>query len=114
LPTVGFALLALGTALAGGRWGWLWSNAVSRWLGVISYGVFLWHLMVIAAVLVWFRHDLPTDPRVRFATLLASVIPVALLVGWLSYRVVEVPGMRKGRLLAAHASRRAPLLEPAP
>lgn len=69
-----------------------------RWLGVVSYGVFLWHLPVFTALyavsgLSAFSGGL--------APLLATGVPITLLLSYLSHRFVEVPSSRlAGRFLA--------------
>ncbi|MEA3055010.1 MAG: hypothetical protein QOD30_442 [Actinomycetota bacterium] len=55
------------------------------WLGRISYSVYLWHLPIVAEVAA--HH--PDDPRMVFAI----AVPLTLLVGGLSYRVIERPLM---------------------
>lgn len=61
-------------------------------LGVISYGIFLWHyplLKVIAAS--GLKKMVPGSPLLSLALF---VLPVAIACGWLSYRVIERPAMR--------------------
>mgnify|MGYP001808125795 CR=1 FL=1 len=60
--------------------------------GVISYGIFLWHQPLLAAMnqAGWGKW-IPGSP---FMALLILILPVSIAVGWASYRVVEAPAMR--------------------
>ncbi|SEF94379.1 Peptidoglycan/LPS O-acetylase OafA/YrhL, contains acyltransferase and SGNH-hydrolase domains [Thermomonospora echinospora] len=69
-------------------------NPLMRWLGRISYGVFLWQMAVILA---WyeatgrlFRGSLLTD--------LPLLVAVSVLAGAVSYYAVEHPAQRLGRI----------------
>jgi peptidoglycan/LPS O-acetylase OafA/YrhL len=55
-----------------------------EWLGRISYSVYLWHVPLVAALV----HAVPD---VTTAVKVAVIVPGSLLVGWLSYVVVERP-----------------------
>ena len=61
-----------------------------RWLGEVSYGVFLWHLLVL-------REYYELSGRVTFdghvLQAIAWVVPVSLLIAWLSFRLVERPAL---------------------
>ena len=71
-----------------------WPRA--RWLGDVSYGVFLWHQPLILLVrryttLVQDKNDL------GFVVMCVLVLPASLLLGWLSRRFVEEPAIRWAR-----------------
>lgn len=70
-----------------------------RWLGTISYGLYLWHFLLIP--LPWER--LPLRPL-----LWMTVVP--LLVAWLSWRYVEEPLIRRPQYFQVGAA--APRLLP--
>lgn len=55
-------------------------------LGTVSYGVYLWHQSIIH--LVRDRFD-ATRPVQAWLGMSAVVVPVSVLIGWISYRVVE-------------------------
>lgn len=74
-----------------------------RWLGVTSYGLFLWHLPVFEAVYA-------VTGAQEFAggllPLLALGLPISLLLAALSHHWIEVPGSRlAGRLLTRRRQR---------
>lgn len=69
----------------------LLGGPVIRWVGVISYGIFLWHLPVFIALVA-----LSGRPAFSggFVPLLAIGVPVTVGLAALSYYVVELPVMR--------------------
>ncbi len=100
-PGVAALLPALGTAgviLAGtrpGSVGGVLANPVLRFLGLISYSLYLvhWPILVLPAAALPVGESLPLATRVGLALL-------AVGAGWLSYRFVERP-IHRGRRLAA-------------
>ena len=68
----------------------------ARWLGDVSYGVFLWHQPLILLV----RRATPLaqgKADASFLTMCLLVLPASLLLGWLSRRFVEEPAIRWAR-----------------
>jgi peptidoglycan/LPS O-acetylase OafA/YrhL len=103
LPAFAFAVLAVSVCLAGHRVQWIFANRFSRWLGDISYGVYLWHmpLMQVAyRTLDLQQYDAATGRLI----LLATVVPSSILAGWLSYQFVERPVMQHARRRRALAT----------
>jgi len=90
VPACAFAGLMLTTSLGSPRMQWLMANPVSRWLGDVSYGAFLWHFPLI----LLFSHTLGWvggTGNAAFAALLALVLPSAFACGWISRRFIEEP-----------------------
>ena len=102
---VGFALITVAVAAGAGRWAsWAGVRPVA-FLGLISYGIYLWHLPVIL-----FLQDLGIGERGESMVELGLVAPPATLVlGTLSWYAVERPLIarahrrRSGRAAAAPA-----------
>jgi peptidoglycan/LPS O-acetylase OafA/YrhL len=85
------------------------ANRFSRWLGDISYGIYLSQLIVIvsAAEMLGLR---PTGTTGAMVRMVAIAVPGAVLAAWLSFRFVERPT----RLWMMHRTRaRDPLPAPA-
>ncbi|QIM20973.1 acyltransferase [Phycicoccus sp. HDW14] len=93
------ALLAPLTVGDGGAWADLLARGPVRWVGTVSFGLFLWHLPVLTGLLA--LSGLPVF-RGGFVPLLVVGVPVSLTLAWLSLRLVELPAMR-------WAARRSPL-----
>ncbi|HVF78729.1 MAG TPA: acyltransferase [Solirubrobacteraceae bacterium] len=76
----------------------------ARWLGRVSYGVFLSHypLLLLARTTLDFSHD---GSREAFVALTAFALPASLLVGWMSWVAVEQPARRWARGRSVVASR---------
>jgi peptidoglycan/LPS O-acetylase OafA/YrhL len=100
-PGVAALLPALGTAgviLAGARRGsvgMVLATPILRFLGLISYSLYLvhWPILVLPAAALPLDEELPLVTRGGLALL-------AIAVGWLSFRLVEQP-IHRGRRLAA-------------
>jgi peptidoglycan/LPS O-acetylase OafA/YrhL len=96
LPAIAFTVLAVASALCAGRARLLADNRLARWLGQISYGTYVWHVIVIV-FLVWTVGWLPENSTLAWLKYMAVVIPTALTLGWLSFRFVERPVMDAAR-----------------
>ncbi|WP_353953652.1 acyltransferase [Knoellia sp. S7-12] len=79
------------------------SRPVVRWLGVTSYGLFLWHLPVFEAL---YAVTGASEFAGGLLPLLAVGLPISLLLAALSHHWIEVPSSRlAGRLLARRRQR---------
>lgn len=77
-------------------------TAPVRLLGIISYSVYLWHFPVIYfAKTYWMPSGL--DATASFAYLMVLCCSVTLLIGYFSYRYIELPFLSTGR--GKHAGR---------
>jgi peptidoglycan/LPS O-acetylase OafA/YrhL len=88
------ATLLLALVLNGGRPARLLGWAPFRWLGRVSFSLYLCHLVVLALVL---RLGAGSDR----ATMLAASVLFSLLAAECVYRLAEAPCVRLGRWLAA-------------
>jgi peptidoglycan/LPS O-acetylase OafA/YrhL len=105
VPSVFAVILLLAPLLP--RWARLpFDNRLARFLGQISYGVFLFHFIVIWTVLRFV--DIPRDGSPASVLKLATlVLPITVLCAWLGTRFVEGPIRRR-------AQRKAVVLEAGP
>ncbi len=78
--------------------GQMLDNRVVRYLAQVSFGIYVWHYLVIELVKHWWFADAPVDPA-RFVLGSAVVIAIAILVADLSYRRLERPVIRWARRL---------------
>ena len=65
-------------------------SRVLAWVGVTSYGIYLWHTIVIGKLVT-----MHTFGRSLAGSLMlfALVLPISLLLGWISFRLIERPAM---------------------
>lgn len=85
-----FSLLIVAAAFMPAWAQWPLSNRAARWMGDLSYGVFLFHVLILRLVL----GELDVTPErsfLTFATVSALVVPASLVAGWLSFAFVERP-----------------------
>lgn len=103
LSAIGFALVIAAAADGRGPWiGWLRTRPLA-FAGLISYGIYLWHVPVILVLKE--RHALPVALLPRLLTVLAITVALATV----SWKLVEKPILDR-----AHGRRkRARRLQPA-
>jgi peptidoglycan/LPS O-acetylase OafA/YrhL len=73
-----------------------------RFLGRISYSVYIFHPPVLGLFAIHLSAFAPT-PYFRLLFAMATVIPVTLVLATLSYHFVELPGINTGKRLIALA-----------
>jgi peptidoglycan/LPS O-acetylase OafA/YrhL len=66
-----------------------WRTRIGRWLGDISYSVYLWHPLALAL--------LATYPLGSLGLNLAASLTLTLLLSALSHRLLELPSIRLGK-----------------
>lgn len=83
------------------------SNRIARWIGDVSYGVYLIHLLVMLPVCGWLAMTFPTmAPLPRLLAALAITAPLTYGTSYLAYRFIEQPGIDWGRKVAARFRRK--------
>jgi peptidoglycan/LPS O-acetylase OafA/YrhL len=90
----------------------LLAHPVLSWLGLVSYGVFLWHLTILSLLDRWgFRGHEPVHPYLAWP--LAGLL-IAAVVAAASWYWLERPALRLGRLVPrTRREPAAPALAPA-
>jgi peptidoglycan/LPS O-acetylase OafA/YrhL len=84
--------------------GWVSTVLGSRpfhWLGELSYGAYLIHLLILQPVsaTIIARFGTGLGAAGRFALTGAVVIPVTYALAFLTYKLVELPGQRLGKVV---------------
>lgn len=80
----------------------VFSNPLSRWIGDVSYGVYLLHLLIMLPVCGWLALSFPDlAPLPRFGSALVLTCVFTYGCAWLCYRLIEEPGIALGRKIAA-------------
>jgi len=72
-----------------------------HWLGELSYGTYLIHLLILqpVAALVILRFGTGLGAMGRFVLTGAAVVPTTYLLAFVTYQLVELPGQRLGKAL---------------
>ncbi len=96
IPVVGTALVIMGGTRAATRPSRLLSTAFPRWVGRISYSLYLWHWPLLVLV--------PIALGVDSLALNLGLVLVATAIAWVSTDLIEGP-IRHGRLLPMRPSR---------
>lgn len=85
------------------------SNPASRWIGDVSYGVYLIHLLVMLPVCGWLATAYPLlAPLPRFWAALALTIVLTYSLAYAAYRLIELPGISWGRQMAGRFQKPKP------
>ena len=91
-----FLVLLINVGTTQDRASWL-ENKLLNFLGQISYGIYIYHPLVIYLAAAFFKrfvsHQLLEDSR--YATVYASIIAGTIATAWFSYRFIEAPLLRR-------------------
>jgi peptidoglycan/LPS O-acetylase OafA/YrhL len=71
--------------------------AAVRFLSTVSYGTYLFHILLVGRLLRFSHAD---GDAASFLRSVAMVVPLSLLIGWLSYALVENPVRKWARRVA--------------
>jgi len=96
---VGVALVALPSSVMAGR---LLDNGVARFLGKISFGIYVWHFLVIEMIATLAPPAFQTNGENGWTIWLASsaaAIVVSIILATLSFYLLEQPMIRYARTL---------------
>lgn len=93
--TIAFTCVLLGLLLGPSWTRRLVDNDVLRIGGEISYGIYLWHLIVIG--LLAMNVPLPTGGTRHFVLWLGLVLPTTLALAWCSHVAIERPAVQWAR-----------------
>jgi peptidoglycan/LPS O-acetylase OafA/YrhL len=108
------ALLALAPSSV--RLGAILDNRATRFVARISFGIYVWHYLVLELVHLWWFPALGQgemrNPLV-FAEACAVVVVISFAIAAMSFYAMEAPVIRWARGLERRADRRAPTLSPA-
>lgn len=99
LVMVFFALVHLQNVRGVGVASRLLGSRPCHWLGELSFGVYLWHLLVLHFVASWAiaRWGHSIGPTQRFLIVAGIVATVSYTLAFGTYKAIEVPGQKLGK-----------------
>ena len=110
---VGLLLAVTPSSLAVGN---ILDNPLTRYVARVSFGIYVWHYVVLELVHLYFAPDMDqggmASPE-RFAVFAAIIVALSFLAGTLSYYLLEAPIIRWARGLERRPAAAAPTLSPA-
>lgn len=93
--TIGFGCLLLGTLYAPAAVRRVWHNSPARLIGIVSYGMYLWHFPLLYWISTW-PGVAPLAAPKQLQILLVIGPIVVILVGFMSLVLIERPFIRLG------------------
>jgi len=77
-----------------------------HWLGELSFGVYLWHLLVLHVVASWAiaRWGHSITPIERFLIVAGIVAAVSYTIAFATYKAIEIPGQKLGKTIQKRVS----------
>jgi peptidoglycan/LPS O-acetylase OafA/YrhL len=102
----GLCILAL---LFGSSWlTWPFTWSLSRWLGMISFSLYMWHFPLLVVLMKWGQPFLKSWPLVlNYSAYWLWVLLVIIPFCFLFYTCVEKPGMKLGERFTRQKARSA-------
>jgi peptidoglycan/LPS O-acetylase OafA/YrhL len=109
LRTLVSLLLLLGLAISPTR---LLVNRFTRYIGTISYSMYLLHIIVIEGCASYYAriYSLPVHYSIRLIACLTLTLGLTVIIASITFRVIEKPGIALGRRFVAFV-RRAPVAD---
>ena len=81
---------------------WFLNLSVCRFLGKISYSLYLWHWPILLALQYFVLKSFDIETRGQMVLILGALsMPVTIIVSSLSYHYIEAPGIRLGKKIVS-------------
>lgn len=93
---IAFVILTAGLYFHSSR---LFVNPLTRWIGKISYSLYLVHFILLPYVKNWIDLGPYFGKTVQFALYFIIVLVVSSGISFMTYRFIEIPGMNLGKKL---------------
>lgn len=80
-------------------------NPLTQWIGKLSFSIYLIHLFIISIINKYFA--LPVKGNVEFIIVFLTLLSLATFISYLTYHLVELPGIRLGQRLIEKLERKS-------
>jgi peptidoglycan/LPS O-acetylase OafA/YrhL len=96
LQAIGYCALIVLVLEHSGGWRSTWVYRALAWLGVYSYGIYLWHSLALAPgdYLIHKASALGVPPLAAWPVVIGAQFAIAIVLGYLTTRAVEFPFLR--------------------
>lgn len=76
-------------------------NRFFHWLGELSFGAYLWHLIFLQPIAAYFIGAFgdAMSPAARFAAVTTILVPLVYVAAWATFLAVERPGQKLAKRL---------------
>lgn len=103
---VGYALCVLAILFGSSRLKWIFETRILGWIGMLSYGLYMWHLNLLLAFNTKILPHLPGANSILGKDLLlwAFIGVVIIPLSYIFYKTIEEPGIRLGAWLIKRIS----------
>jgi peptidoglycan/LPS O-acetylase OafA/YrhL len=100
---LGFGCLLLGALFAPSLAQFVWRNSLARFIGIVSYGMYLWHFPLLYSIGTWgWVSELPAPKQLQVLAVLGTLVSV--IVGLFSLILIERPFIQLGHKTRPHPS----------
>lgn len=91
-----FAVLTLGLYFGPGK---LIVNQFTQWIGKISYSLYLVHFILLSHITTWFPLGENIGKTTQFIIYFSLLFSLSSAISYVTYRLVEIPGVEFGKKL---------------
>lgn len=107
LVGLGFAICVLALLFGSRPLRWIFEWRFMRWVGMISYGVYMWNQKLVGLFCAYLATHFPhIEIFWKYALCWTFVLVVLLPFCYVFYRVIEYPGIRLGTWVTARLGKR--------
>lgn len=74
-------------------------NPLTQWIGKISYSLYLVHFLFLPYIKDWLPLSPTLGKTTQFVIYFVAILAISSAISYITYRLIEIPGMNLGRAL---------------